>query len=241
MAADLNAREEAFKKQRTEDREASMREAAELNRLRAEGEKMRREREERIHREATQRDNLSRQAEAQSGPGADDLGPLDTTVRLKWLRKQYPALELDGGASIYDILPIPRASVDNVLVSGKMASNPKLKYGSAVISLHTLSAAIKLVESAGKDNLQSIEVTWAAGEEPLIVRRSRGSTGGNMSTFNGNYDSVKSPAAKTQATIPTQLDEDSVLAALRARERERARIEEEIRRQDAEEDAANGQ
>ena len=241
MAADLAAREDAFKRQRTDERNAERREAAELTRLKAEGEKMRKERESRKAQELsdmqqTMQDHRDLGAAA-NATGVEQLDPLDTTVRVKWPRKRFPQLELDS-ETLRSMLPLPQASIDSIVISAKMASNPKLKNGSALVVLHTLSAAVKLVESSGKDTLDGIEISWASGQEPAAVQRTRATAPGtNGTASNGTASPLTMPVPVR--SVP-KLDENTVLAALRAREREkeRQRLEDEIRRQDAEEDAS---
>ena len=237
FAADLAAREEAFKKARTEERQAAASERAELERLKAEGERMRREREQRAEdsSKALQEEEDRRVAEERAKQ--DALGPLDTTVRIKWPRKLFPRLELDADAVLALLPPQASINVDSVVLSGKMADNPKLKYGTALVALKTVTAAVKTVEAAGKGKLEGIEVSWAGGKEPEIVRRQRESEAMASSKSKRRSEAEQPDPVAREPKIP-KLNEDSVLDQLRARERERERLEEEIRQQDEADEAA---
>lgn len=120
-----------------------------------------------------------------------------------------------------------------------MSANPKLKAGTALVELKTLTAAVTLVEGSGKDNLEGIEVTWAGGSEPEVVKQARErekpslATNGNAPASNKRSVSNTPEPAPISYKLP-KLDENGILSKMRARERERERLEEEIRRQDAE-------
>lgn len=124
-----------------------------------------------------------------------------------------------------------------------MAANPKLKAGTAMIALKTLTAAVSLVDSSGKDGLEGIEITWAGGQEPEIVKQAREREQSTKSSNGAGPASGSSKRSASNTPEPAQfayklpkLDENDVLAKMRARERERERLEEEIRMQDAEAD-----
>lgn len=161
------------------------------------------------------------------------LADLDTTVRLKWPRKAFPHLEQDKDA-LWALLPAQAAvNLDSIVLSGKMASNPKLKSGTAVVSFKTLTSAVAVVESSDKGKLAGIDVTWASGQEPEIVSKQRSKAAGLTVKRSAEVSATGNAPIK----MP-KLDESSVLDQLRARERERERIEEEIRQQDAADEAA---
>lgn len=147
-------------------------------------------------------------------------------------------MELDKDAIVHK-LPIKQSSVESIVISGKMSANPKLKAGTAMIALKTLTAAVALIDSSGKDTLEGIEVTWAGGSEPEAVRQARErEQASTLSNGNGTTASKRSASntpepAQSTFKLP-KLDENDVLSKMRARERERERLEEEIRRQDAE-------
>ena len=157
-------------------------------------------------------------------------------MRLKWTRKAFPALEQDKEA-IRALLPAQASiNIDSIVISGKMTSNPKLKSGTAVVSFKTLTSAVTSVEASGQGKLAGIEVTWASGQEPEIVTKQKASAVEDKRKREEQDEQDEAPMMK----VP-KLDENSVLDQLRARERERERMEEEIRRQDAEEEAAEDQ
>ncbi len=253
MQEDLVAREEAYKRMRKEEKQEEMKERLELERLRSEGEELRKKREKKQEEEykerreeqeahrAAQRDAANGGGVNGSGHGSEALGPLDTTLRLKWLRKAFPTLETSSEAISSLLLPFTSngATIDSIVLSTKMASNPKLKNGTAVVALKTLSAAVRVMEAAASGQaLKGIEVTWAAGKEPAILARSRAGEEAEKQSAIPEKREAPTPTYVQPLAKAPKLDEDSILNQLRARERERERMEEEIRRQDEEEEAA---
>lgn len=228
----MAAREEAYKKARTEERQKERNEQAELERLKSEGERLRKAKEQKHEDTAKQlqEEESRRQQEERDKQG--QLGDLDTTVRLKWPRKSFPQLEQDKDA-IRSLLPAQAAiNLDSIVLSSKMASNPKLKSGTAVVSFKTLTSAVAVVDASGQGKLAGIEVSWASGTEPEAVSRQKGRAAEQSRKRSPPREDHAEPIMK----LP-KLDENSVLDKLRARERERERMEEEIRRQDAEDES----
>jgi DnaJ family protein C protein 17 len=172
------------------------------------------------------------QANTATSTLGEELGPLDTTLRLKWSRKQFPHLETEKDAMIA-LLPVKADAIDSLVLSAKMLNNAKLKNGTAVISFKTLTSAVKVMEGSGKGLLKDVELSWAAGQEPEAVRR--------VKQRNNTTYTVKEKVQEQQQPMPSiplpTLDEDSILQQMRAREKERERLEEELRRQDEQDDA----
>ena len=202
--------------------------------MKSEGEKLRKAKEQKYEETAKQlqeEEDLRRQSKRDADA---QLGPLDTTVRLKWPRKAFPSLELDKDA-IRALLPAQAAiNVDSIVISSKMTSNPKLKSGTAVVSFKTLTSAVATVEASGQGKLAGIEVSWASGQEPDVIAKRRA---GAAASEEHHSRAAELEDRTVSAKVP-KLDETSVLDQLRARERERERIEEEIRRQDEAEEAS---
>lgn len=237
LADDLEAREKAYNNAKREERDELRREKAELERLKQEGERLRKAKEQKQEEEVKAQEETIRSEAAKARLAENELGPLDTTVRLKWQRKLHPAFELDEAAIISN-LPIKKSSIESIVISNKMTANPKLKSGTAMVALKTLTAAVTLVEASSKGSLEGVEVTWAGGQEPDIVKQTR-ERERTRSGENGNAASKRSasntPEPAQQSYKLPKLDEGDVLSKMRARERERERLEEEIRKQDAEE------
>ncbi|GAA6013990.1 hypothetical protein JCM10207_000198 [Rhodosporidiobolus poonsookiae] len=140
------------------------------------------------------------------------------------------------------------------------------KTATALVAFHTLSAAVRCFKAARRDEggrWGAVEVEWAAAEVPLAVRGdaevvrlakggAQGKTGGRdrqpppPSTAPPSFSSFSTapppPAFSAPSAAPSApTDESSILAALRAREKERERLMEEMKREDeAEERAARG-
>lgn len=241
LADDLEAREQAYNKAKREERDEVRREKAELQRLKQEGERLRKAKEEKQDEEVKAQEEIYRQQAEKERAAQNELGPLDTTVRLKWQRKLHPAFELDENA-ITSKLPVKQSNIESIVISGKMAANPKLKSGTAMVALKTLTSAVTLVDASGKDALEGIEISWAGGKEPDVVKqaREREQQSYNAAKQNGSATSKRSASdTNPQAFKLPKLDESDILSKMRAREREKERLEEEIRQQDAEEENAS--
>lgn len=209
-----------------------------MERLKQEGERLRKAKEQKQEEETKAQEYILRKEAEKARLAENELGPLDTTVRLKWQRKLHPSFELDEDA-ITANLPIKKSSIESIVISSKMAANPKLKSGTAMVALKTLTAAVTLIDASSKGSLEGVEVTWAGGQEPDVVKQTRerelaGSNGtGTMAT--SKRSASNTPESVQQSFKLPRLDEGDILSKMRARERERERLEEEIRRQDAEE------
>lgn len=208
--------------------------------MKQEGERLRKAKEQKQDEEVKAQEQILRQQAEKERLAQNELGPLDTTVRLKWQRKLYPAFELDEDA-ITANLPVKKSSIESIVISTKMAANPKLKSGTAMVALKTLTAAVALVDASSKGGLEGVEITWAGGKEPDVVKQARERDQPALSN-NGN-GSASSKRSASNTPEPTQhsfklpkLDESDILSKMRARERERERLEEEIRQQDADEE-----
>ena len=221
-------------------------------------------------RRAREQDQLAQQRAAQasfrasqaepvaSSNGTVELGPLDTTLKLKWNRANCPQYDDESTlkASILSCLTTTQiAALDNFIVSDKSkpastASNGKTKgkskSGSAVISFKTLSAAIALYQALGgparTPALHGLEAKWAAGEPPAAARPVLGT---QESAAPSDRPAAQNKASAVRhlfyaAYIPRltcRLQTSSDEASILQRMRERARLEAEIRAQDEAEES----
>ena len=204
--------------------------------MKEEGERLRKAKERRYEKENKDAEGDRNRITVTEQQDRNELGPLDTTIRLKWQRKQFPQWE-NGFEVISGCLPVETTSIDSIVVSSKLAINPKLTKGTALVVLKTLTAAIKVLEAAGKGKLGAIEASWASGQEPTLLSMTKEREKGMGP--NGKAQAAEDVTKKRSSPSKvSNLDENSVLDQLRARERERKKMEEEIRKQDVEDEMA---
>ncbi|GAA6022410.1 hypothetical protein JCM11491_001582 [Sporobolomyces phaffii] len=261
MAQDLEQRERDFKRQKGEEDAAARDKRSQLDRLKDEGRKLRESREklaqEQVAKEAEskrQHERARRDDEQRSQNQRDgivELGPLDKTLKIKWLKSLHPALASTAAITDYleRLLHPSKPDIESIVVSSKTLQNPsKGKYGSGVIAFKSLSAAVRVVKgkrkasetSFGADAWNGFEVDWASGSPPAVL---------------GNDPGVQSLSAKSTrpaSPVPTPLptsssfplaplansDESSILAQMREREREK--LIEQMRLQDEEDERNSG-
>jgi DnaJ family protein C protein 17 len=181
QVADLNEREDAFKRSKEDEFTKQRQRDLEIQRLRDEGARLRREKDQ---QEQARRQSALAQSAATASPvvhtaGVHGLDPLDTTLRLKWPRASLPDCDSEAGLRALLLPHLPSTdSIDSLVISSKLKASPsksKNKSGSAVVSLKTLNATIKLVQAAERKKLpEGFEVTWAAGEVPKLARAAMG-------------------------------------------------------------------
>ncbi|BGO96460.1 hypothetical protein RTG_02175 [Rhodotorula toruloides ATCC 204091] len=224
MAEELERSERESKRAREGERSKKM----EVERLKEEGRRLREERAQQAGEEEIRRRRemdeirlraLHKAKEATNGGRAAEvveLGPLDKTLKIKWLKSAHPSLVDDASVTAFleRTLAPSNPDIDSVVLSSKTLANPsKGKHGSGVVAFKTLSAAVRVVKGKEADpegKWKGFEVGWAAGQPPA--------------------------ALGAQSFTPTSTDEDSVLARLRQKEREK--LMDEMRAQDEADEGA---
>lgn len=148
MVADLEEREAAFKRARTEkDREERAR-WTDNQRIKEEGRKMREDRQNR-----TQEADQAKKPETLADELADDEPP-DLGVWIALF------------ANVYDT-----ATVVFSMKSSKKAPSKPPKYATALAPFTSIGAAFAAVEASGRADrgLEGVEVSWAGGPEPPLI------------------------------------------------------------------------
>ncbi|BGP31617.1 hypothetical protein JCM10296v2_003389 [Rhodotorula toruloides] len=219
MAEELERSERESKRAREGERSKKM----EVERLKEEGRRLREERarvaqgQEEGRRKVREEEERKRveemKAKARANGAAEvvELGPLDKTIKIKWLKSMHPSLVDDASVTAFleRTLAPSNPDIDSVVLSSKTLANPsKGKHGSGVVAFKTLSAAVRVVKGKEADpegKWKGFEVGWAAGQPPAAL--------GAQASF-----------------APTSTDEDSILARLRQKEREK--LMDEMRAQD---------
>lgn len=254
MAQDLEQRERDFKKQKGEEDALARQKKTELERLKEEGRKLREAREtqaqtamadelkERKEQEK-QKKEMERKLQNQRD-GIVELGPLDKTLKIKWLKSLHPSLTSTEAITHYveRLLQPSKPDIESIVISSKTLANPsKGKYGSGVIAFKTLAAAVRLVKGKRKaresdGEWEGFEVDWAAGSPPAVLADEE-----DIESMSAKPARPPSPVPETRtapsfpASSLVDSDESQILAQLR--ERERAKLMEQMRVQDEEEEA----
>lgn len=123
----------------------------------------------------------ARRREAAAASSSHELGPLDTTLRIKWLKSIHPSI--DSAESVTTLLSVLLApsppDIDSIAVKpaklskdGKARKPKATDQGSAAVAFRTLRAAVRLMEKAEegkKDKVwDGIEVSWAGGRPAVL-------------------------------------------------------------------------
>jgi DnaJ family protein C protein 17 len=192
MAQDLEQREKDFKRQKGEEDIAARQKKSELERLKEEGRKLRESREKQAQTQEAdevrsrkekerERKELEKRMQNQRD-GIVELGPLDKTLKIKWLKSLHPSLASTEAVTQYieRLLHPSKPDIESIVISSKTLANPsKGKYGSGVIAFKTLSAAVRLVKGKRKAreneaDWKGFEVDWAAGSPPAALAGEEG-------------------------------------------------------------------
>ncbi|KAF8645670.1 hypothetical protein AX16_007653 [Volvariella volvacea WC 439] len=167
---ELEERERAFKKARVDKakEEAAQRQATEQ--IKEEGRRMREGREKALKQQEEQRRAAEEKNEEETDVPA--LGPLDTTVKIKFTIKEHPELK-DADAVAKLLSTFGNTDVDYIVLSikPKKAGDKPPKYGRAVVPFKQIGDAHAAVCSSKSPRtvLEGIEVTWAGEKEPEIL------------------------------------------------------------------------
>lgn len=174
MAEELERGEREFKKRKaTEGQQKN-----EVERLKEEGRKMRearmnggvkgdQARDEEVER-IKEAERARRKKEQQSASsGVVELGPLDTTLKLKFPKSST----LSDSASLISHLRSllgQEPDVDLILGGGE-----KIPKGRASVKFRTLAAAVRVMEAKAKageeGGWKGVEVGWASGKRPEVL------------------------------------------------------------------------
>lgn len=193
MLADLEEREADFKKARVEKARAEAARFSEDERVKEEGRRMREEREK-MAREAQ-----LRAAEAAKPPTpkpeeeAPALGPLDTTVRLKYTLASQPSLTTSAAVCAL-LAPFGALDAESAVLSLKPPAKPKRAV--VLVPFDKVVAAFAAVGASGRKEwgLEGVEITWAGGTEPELIGWLRKT--GKL----GSASSASKPTTTTPAT-----------------------------------------
>jgi DnaJ homolog subfamily C member 17 len=190
MQDELEERERSFKKARQEQASEKKKREAQNNEIIEEGKRMREEREKRLEEE-WRRDHAPAK-EPVTLQDEDEKHPLDSTIKLKYPLALYPTLTtadaLASHLTQHRFGPLDEPIVVSVKAAKKTPGKPP-KFATALVPFVTVGDAFALVCAAGleKRGLKDIEVSWASGQEPAMVKKMKEAT---------------STASKTPASAP---------------------------------------
>ncbi|KAF8889569.1 DnaJ domain-containing protein [Infundibulicybe gibba] len=167
LVEELEERERAFKKARTDKQKEEVERWQETEKIKEEGRRLREEREKEMKRKEEEKGR--RDEDEEDAPPA--LSALDTTVRLKYTLKAHP--ELTTPSSIAALLSrFGPTDTDSIVLSlkapKKAATDAPPKYGTALVPFKQLGDAFAAVCASGT-GLGGIEVGWVGGKEPEIL------------------------------------------------------------------------
>ncbi|KAK4049016.1 hypothetical protein OIV83_004377 [Microbotryomycetes sp. JL201] len=251
MQEELEQSEREWKRKRQEQRE----QGTELERLKEEGRRLREQarlkstngsamsdkfRNDKIDelKEEARRKREAAGAASHDGSGSDDvieLGPLDTTLKLRWTKTSSVRDKSDLESRIRQLVEPQRIDIDVVLAADKI---PK---GRASVKFSTLSSAVKVLKAVSDEerirnsNWTGLEAVWAAGKPPAAVANHQQANASGQGRISPSPESAPMPSIPAEMLVNNP-DEDSILAQLRARERQKLMAE--LEEQDARDEQA---
>ena len=206
LVEELEERERAFKKARTDKQKEEVETWRETERIKEQGKLMREQKEKESHQmmkgKQEEKEAAKEREEDEEAPPAmgalllaksflfnshSTVDPLDTTIRLKYPLKAYP--NLTTPAAISSFLSRFGATDESSIVlslSLKNKTSSKLdkppKTGSALVPFKQIGNAFAAVCASGRKELgmDGVKVTWVNGKEPAILGwlRKMGKLGG---------------------------------------------------------------
>jgi len=245
MLDELEQREREFKKVKVEQQKKQQEIYRENETLMEQGRRLREQKE----KEMQQREEQARKASEPLLDEPPSLGPLDTTVRLKYSVTALP--HLTTPESLATLLEqFGKADTDSIVLSvntktskKKKSSSDEVKLGTALVPFKRIGDAFAAVCMSGvkERGLEGVQISWASngGEEPELIGwlKRHGKLGAPPETPRQQKPSGSNPRLGVPLSIPTPtsvpgLDFES-LTLMRMREAERARLEREILEQEA--------
>ncbi|KAI0777661.1 DnaJ domain-containing protein [Trametes elegans] len=204
MVEELEERERAFKKARTETEAQKKERFRENERIMEEGRRLREEREKELQRREREREELERKSQGgDTGLEPPTLGQLDTTVRVKYTLSSHPSLT---SASSIGTLLTPFGSIDesSIVLSLKPIPPKKPKRGTALVPFKQIGGAFAAVCASGRaeNGLGGIEVDWAEGKEPELIEwlKRMGKLGPSTTPANASVEESRTAYSQTPAS-----------------------------------------
>jgi DnaJ family protein C protein 17 len=239
LVEELEERERAFKKARTDKQKEEVETWRETERIKEQGKIMREKKEKELQQtmkgKQEEKEVAKEREEDEEAPPAmgalwlvksflfnshSIVDPLDTTIRLKYPLKAYPNLTTPTAISTFlsRFGPTDESSIVlSLSLKNKASSKPDKapKTGSALVPFKQIGNAFAAVCASGRKELgmDGVKVTWVNGKEPAILGwlRKMGKLGG-IGTGTGTQKQPVSPSsmdAGIKAGLPQNQTRDS--------------------------------
>ncbi|KZT42448.1 DnaJ-domain-containing protein, partial [Sistotremastrum suecicum HHB10207 ss-3] len=169
MQEELEAAEREFKRRKEDEKKKGKQREEENERVKEEGRKMREEAELKAAERAAAAAKAAKTTEQKQ-----DLGPLDTTIRLKYAIARYPELVTAAalGQWMRRFGDVDEGSIVISMKAPKKSPDKPAKTVVALVPFAKVGDAFAAVCARGKagGGLDDMEVGWAGGQEPEAVR-----------------------------------------------------------------------
>jgi DnaJ family protein C protein 17 len=206
LVEELEERERAFKKARTDKQKEEVETWRETERIKEQGKLMREQKEKELQQmmkgKQEEKEVAKEREEAEEAPPAMSalffakcflfnshsiVDPLDTTIRLKYPLKAYPNLTTPAAVSAF-LSRFGATDESSIVLSlslkNKTPSKPDKppKTGSALVPFKQIGDAFAAVCASGRKEMgmDVVKITWVSGKEPAILGwlRKMGKLGG---------------------------------------------------------------
>ncbi|KAF8503895.1 DnaJ-domain-containing protein [Hysterangium stoloniferum] len=171
MQAELDEAERAAKRSKQDKGKKERERREEAERIQEEGRRMREDRENALKEKEIEK--KTKEKEAAKAFELESLGPLDTTVRVKYPLSKYPSLITPASLAILFSAygTIDEATIVLSMKPSKKAPNKPPKFATALIHFAKLGEAHAAVCASGLESkgLKDVEVSWAGGQEPAVL------------------------------------------------------------------------
>ena len=237
LVEELEERERAFKKARTDKQKEEVETWRETERIKEQGKIMREQKEKELQKMMKgkhEEKEVAKEEDEEAPPamGAfllaksflfnpySTVDPLDTTIRLKYPLKAYPNLTTPTAISTFlsRFGPTDESSIVlSLSLKNKTSTKPDKtpKTGSALVPFKQIGNAFAAVCASGRKELgmDGVKVTWVNGKEPAILGwlRKMGKLGG-IGAGTGTQKQPVSPSsmdAGIKAELPQNKTRDS--------------------------------
>lgn len=168
MVDDLEERERAFKKAKVESAAKQKEMWRENEKIMEEGRVLREKKERELREKLEAAERKAKAAEAEFEPPT--LGPLDTTVKVKYQLSARPDLTTTDHIHIL-LSPFGAIESSEIVLSLKPAPPKKPKRGTALVPFKQISDAFGAVCASGRAErgLAGVEISWAEDKEPELI------------------------------------------------------------------------
>ncbi|OCH89226.1 DnaJ-domain-containing protein [Obba rivulosa] len=198
LVEELEERERAFKKARVGKEAETKARMQENERIMEEGRRLREERERELRQKAAEVREAEKTVNADLEPPT--LGALDTTVRVKFPLSSHPDLVTPSSLSAF-LSHFGTLDEQSIVLSLKPAPPKKPKRVTALVPFKQIGGAFAVICASGRaqSGLADVEVDWAEGKEPDLIRWLKKI--GKLSTT-GQNGAIPQPTEQDTSNLP---------------------------------------